>query len=232
MVMGVTPAELAKLYPRLYHMAQRDSWVSIQRHGLLCTDALLGLFEVPAKKRQPILAQQRTESVVLEHPLYGRAVIRDQKPLNRSKLEGCLNGCSFLQWLQLLNSRVFFWLTRDRLRTLMCAREYCAEPHVVLELDTLRLATDFRKSITLASMNTGNTRPYAHPRGLSTFSRMADYPFEGRLHRGLHYTVVELAVEVGVLNIMDYVTEAAEMRCSTCDKTKTQTIRTINKLCP
>ena len=232
MVAGVTPGRLAEHYPRLYHMADQESWEGIQRHGLLSTDILLDLFEVPAQQRESILARQRTVEVSIEHGVHGRAVIRDQKPLNRAKLEACLNGCSFEEWLQLLNSRVFFWLDRDRLRTLMCAREYCARPHVVLMLDTLRLATDLHQRITLAPMNTGNTRPYAHPRGLSTFSRMADYPFELRLRRGLYYAVVELAVEGGVRNIMDYVIEAAEMQCVTCDKTKTQGIRTVSELYP
>ncbi|MGA2357842.1 MAG: hypothetical protein ABSF66_02500 [Terriglobales bacterium] len=99
-------------------------------------------------------------------------------------------------------------------------------------MDTLRLANDLQESITLAPMNTGNTRPYAHPRGLGTFSRMADYPFTQRLHRGLYYTVVELAVEGGVSNVMEYVTQVAEMRCSSCDKTSQQSIRTIRKLYP
>jgi hypothetical protein len=232
MVMGVSPAELATYYPRLYHMAEHGSWESIQRHGVLGTGALLDLFEVPAEGRDPILSRQRTESVLIEHPIHGRAVIRGQKPLNRSKLDGCLKGCSFEQWLQMLNSRVFFWLTRERLQTLMCAREYCAKTHVVLVLDTLRLATDYRNSVTLAPMNTGNTRPYAHPRGLSTFSRMADYPFKERLERGLYYTVVELAVELGVRDVMDYMIEAAEMRCTTCDKASVQGIRTVKRLYP
>jgi hypothetical protein len=230
--MGVSAAQFAKHYPRLYHMAELGSWESIQRHGLLGTEALLDLFEVATGKRDAILTQQRTESVVIEHPVHGRAVIRDQKPLNRSKLERCLDGCSFQQWLQMLNSRVFFWVSRERLQTLMCAREYCGRTHLVLASDTLRLATDLHPQITLAPMNTGNTRPYAHPRGLSTFSPMAEYPFQDRLRRGLYYTVVELAVEVGVRNIMDYVTEAAEMRCSTCHKSKVQTVETVRKLYP
>jgi hypothetical protein len=230
--MGVTPTELAKFYPRLYHMAEGGSWASIRRHGLLSTDALLDLFEVTAETRSPILTQQRTRDVPITHSEHGRAVVRDQKPLNRAKLEGSLDGCTFDQWLQLLNSRVFFWLTTERLQTLMCAREYCAETHVVLILDTLRLATDFQKCITLAPMNTGNTRPFAHRRGLSTFSRMSEYPFEERLRRPLYYTVVELAVERGVRNIMDHVIEAAEMRCSTCDKSKLQTIQVVKHLHP
>lgn len=230
--MGVTPQELAEEYPRLYHMADGSSWEGIQRHGLLSTESLLDLFEVPAESRPSILDAQRTQSVTIKHPTHGQAIIRDQKPLNRAKLESCLKGCSFQQWLKMLNSRVFFWLCKERLQTLMCAREYCSQTHVVLILDTLRLATDFQQRITLAPMNTGNTRPFAHERSLSTFSRMPDYPFEERLRRGPYYRVVELAVEGGVPNIMDYIVEAAEMKCSTCDKTKLQSIRVVNALYP
>ena len=231
--MGVTPVELAKYYPRLYHMAELGSWDSIRRHGLLGTEALLNLFEASDFKREGTLTRQRTESVVVEHRIHGNAVIRDQKPLNRSKLERCLNGCSFQQWLQMLNSRVFFWLTRERLQTLMCAREYCSRSHVVLVLDTLRLATELAQNITLAPMNTGNTQPFAHPRSLATFSPMASYPFEERKHRGLYYMVVELAVEGSVPNIMKYVIEAAEMQCSNCDKKKgVQRLRTARRLYP
>jgi hypothetical protein len=231
MVMGVTPQELSKHYPCIYHMAHRDSWTGIQRHGLLCTEALLELFEVSAEERASILNQQRRKCFSIKHATHGTAVVRDQKPLIRSRLEPKLKDCSFQQWLTMLNSRVFFWLSTARLQTLMCAAEYCADQHVVLVLNTLRLATDFQQSITLAPMNTGNTRPIAHARGLSTFSRMVDYPFEERRQKRLEL-IMELAVEGGVRNIMDYVTEAAEMRCSTCDKKKGQAIRTVRRLYP
>lgn len=230
--MGVAPAELARYYPRLYHMAECENWENIQRHGLLSTESLLDLFEIPATDRAAILTRQRTRRVPIHHPLHGRATIRDQKPLSCSKLEGCLTDCSLQQWLQMLNSRVFFWLCEDRLRTLMCAREYCAKTHVVLVVDTLRLASDFDQSITLAPMNTGNTRPFAHPRGLSTFSRMADYPFLKRLPRGPYYAVVELAVEGGVPNIMDYLIEVVHMRCSSCDRTGAQRVQTVSRVYP
>ena len=228
--MGVTPEELAMYYPRLYHMAERESWEGIRLHGLLSTEALLDFYEIRPEERPLILTQQRTESVEIRHRAHGKAIIRDQKPLNQSKLERSLDGCSFQQWLQMLNSRVFFWLSRERLQTLMCAREYCAETHTVLVLDTLRLTIDLIDKVTLAPMNTGNTRPFAHPRGLTTFSRMADYPFESRLRLGLYYAVVELAVDGGVRNVMDYVIEAAEMRCSSCDKSKDQSIVTTRML--
>jgi hypothetical protein len=91
----------------------------------------------------------------------------------------------------------------------------------------LRLATHLQNKITLAPINTGNTRPYPAKRSLSTFSRMVEYPFEKR--RG---NVVELAVEDGVEQIMNYVEEVAEMRCSTCDKKNTQTIQMVRTLYP
>ena len=229
--MGVTASELARHYPCLYHMADIGSWAGIREHGLLSTVSLLDLYETADDVRDAILANQRTGPMSIEHALHGKAIIRDQKPLSRSKLERALKGCSFREWLEMLNSRVFFWLNRERLQTLMCAREYCRDTHVVLILDTLRLATDFKESITLAPMNTGNTRPFAHERGLQTFSRMESYPFKDRLRRGPYYTVVELAVEVGVPNIMDYVVEAAEMKCSTCTKGN-QSIQTVRTLYP
>lgn len=232
MVNGVTPEQLAKHYPRLYHMADGESWEGIQQHGLLCTRALVELFEVSPEERTLLLDHQRTKSFTIRHPAHGKAVIRDQKPLNRSKLESSLQDCTFQQWLDLLNSRVFFWLTKERLRTLMCAREYCVQTHIVLELDTLSIAKDLPEHITLAPMNTGNTRPFAHPRGLATFSRMPEYPFLSRLPRGPYYTVVELAVEVGLPKVTKYLIQVAKMKCSSCDRTSEQSLELIEKLHP
>jgi hypothetical protein len=96
----------------------------------------------------------------------------------------------------------------------------------------LRVSTDLQQGITLAPMNTGNTRPYAHERSLSTFSRMTDYPFGKRLGRGPYYTVVELAVEIGVPDVMQYVVRAAEMKCSSCAATGGQSIRATKELYP
>jgi len=61
---------------------------------------------------------------------------------------------------------------------------------------------------------------------------MNSYPFEDRLRRGPYYTVVELAVGRGVPNVIDYVIEASEMQCTTCDKHEPQAIRTMKTLYP
>ena len=202
--MGVTPEGLAELYPRLYHMAEADSWESIVKHGLLSTSALLDLFGINGEERQNIELRRRGKSHEMTHPLNGRVVIRDQKPIIESKLKACLKGCTLEQWYRLLNGRVFFWLTKKRLNTLLSAKEYRERPHTVLTLDTLSLARKYIRSITLSPLNSGNTLPIAHPRGISTFSRMKDYPFEERLRRGTYYTVVELAVEGGIPDVVNY----------------------------
>jgi hypothetical protein len=206
--MGVTADGLAELYPRLYHMAEPDSWESILRHGLLSTSALLTLFSVQGESRRKIELCRRENSQEIAHPTHGRAVIRDQKPIIESKLKLALRDCTPEDWYRTLNSRVFFWLTMERLITLLSARQYRGKPHAVLTLETRPLVNDFEHAVTLSPMNSGNTLPFAHPRGLTTFMRMRDYPFEERLKRGRYYTVVELAVDGGVPNIGDYTTRA------------------------
>ncbi|SRR6266567_3691517 len=222
--MGVKPQELASLYPRLYHMAEPDSWDSISKHGLLSTSTLLTLFEINDATRHEIEGRRRAESREIRHPTLGRAVIRDQKPIIESKLRESLQDCTIEEWYRLLNSRVFFWLTIERLATLLSAREYRNKSHTILTLETLPLVMDYEASITLSPMNSGNTLPIAHPRGLKTFSRIKDYPFEERLGRGPYYTVVELAVEGGVKNVVQYTTRVEVM---TSDGKGIQAIKTL-----
>jgi hypothetical protein len=212
--MGVTPEGLADVYPRLYHMAEGGTWGSILKHGLLSTSSLLTLFEVDDGTRNEIEARRRPESVPITHARHGRAVVRDQKPLIQSKLLRSLRGCTPEEWYRLLNSRVFFWLTEDRLKTLLCAREYAGKEHTVLTVDTLALVNAYQERVTLAPMNTGNTQPFAHPRGPDTLMRMQDYPFEEREKCGCDGRVVELAVEGGVPDVAKYTLKVATMKCT------------------
>ena len=36
-------ADLVRLYPKLFHMAEEDSWSSIQRHGLLTAEGMVSV---------------------------------------------------------------------------------------------------------------------------------------------------------------------------------------------
>jgi hypothetical protein len=213
--MGVSPEQLAGVYPKLYHMAEAGSWESIQRYGLRSTSALLSLFSKSVgTRRAEIESRRRPEKVRLSDPEIGDATIRDQKPLIESKLVGPLRGCTIEEWHRILNGRVFFWLTIERLQKLMCAQAYRAEDHSVLTVNTLSLATAYRNKITLTSMNTGNTQPIAHPRGPETFMRMEDYPFDERAKYGRQYQVVELAVEDSVPDICKFVISVETRKCN------------------
>jgi Family of unknown function (DUF7002) len=76
--MGVTPEELAKVYPWLYHMADAQSWESIRRDGLLSTSALLDLFEVKGQQRAQIEKRHRSEAVEITCRAQARSCSRSE----------------------------------------------------------------------------------------------------------------------------------------------------------
>ena len=206
--MGVTVDELAKLYPRLYHMAHRDSWASIQKHGLLSTSALLDLFEKNGEEREKLETRHRPDSVTITHPAIGAAVIRDQKPMSDEGLRRSLSlsGLQPIDWYRILNSKVFFWLTEERLTRLLGASAYREDEHCVLTVDTRSILTDHDKDVRLSPINSGCTKPFPWPRGSDTFLTMSDYPFGDWFRkRAGNDPVVEVAVEQGVREITKYV---------------------------
>lgn len=206
--------ELTRLYPKLFHMADPEAWPGIARHGLLSTQALLDLYEVPEPQRRRLLGQHRPRSVPLSHPLHGAAVVRDQKPLHPGKLAACLtDGTTVEQWLQALNSNVFFWLQSERLERLLAARAYRNHDHLVVTVDTDRLlAAVPRDAVTLSRINSGATVFRAVPRGAATFQPIEQFPHPPR-RRALASAsdVAELCVAWGVPDI-EAVADLAEIR--------------------
>jgi hypothetical protein len=175
----VTEPELTELLedcPTLYHMAERHSWPSIREHGLLSTTALLDHYGISGAQREVIEARRRPKSVELERTGLGRAVVRDQLPMDDKGLARCLkDGLSPEAWYRVLNIKVFFWFTRERLFRLLNAGTYRSEEHDVLELDARSLVAAYREKIWFCPMNSGCTKPFPHPRGMTTFQRIADY---------------------------------------------------------
>lgn len=212
----MTSAELDELLencPVLFHMAEAGSWPSIRRNGLLSTSALLDLFAVSGERRAAIEEGRRAAGVVLEHPVHGRAVIRDNKPMDDEGLRRCLrDGLQPADWYRILNARVFFWLSRKRFTKLLGARTYAARAHDVLEVDARALVDAHRAGITLSPINSGATRPFAAPRGRDTFLPVDDYPYAAwRAKRAKGERVVELAVSPGVPDIERLVLRVTRM---------------------
>ena len=207
-------AELLRDCPVLYHMAERGSWGSIQNYGLLSTSALLDLFKVTGIRRETIEAKRRPENVVIEHPAVGRAVVRDQKPIDNSGLSRCLqDGLVPEDWYRILNERVFMWLSPDRLRRLLTARPYRAIEHDVLELDARSLIANYRELITFSPINSGATKPFPCNRGRDTFLPIKEYPYsEWRKKRRVGERVVELAVAGGIADVRRFVLRVVTMR--------------------
>lgn len=203
--MAITVEELLERYPVLYHMASHGAWPMIQKHGLLSTERLVTLFEVPEPRRSLLLRTQRRASEPLHHPKHGDAVLRDQKPLSAKNLGRCLTDCDAPTWYGILNERVFFWLDPKRLLTLMSATEYAGKVHTILEIETAGIVKAHAERIELAHMNTGNTLPFPHPRGRTTFRRLQDYDYERRRRLANYSAVVELTVLGGVEDIKKHI---------------------------
>ena len=183
------------------------SWPTIQKHGLMSTSAILDFLDLQGAARDKNESTRRSETVLLCSKGNTAFSIRDQKPMADSSLRRCLEDeLSPSDWYRILNGRTFFWLTTKRLNKLLCAGTYAKFRHDVLVIDTRSLIAVHHNSITLCAMNSGNTRPYAHPRGLRTFLPIAQFPYADRKERRLE-VVVELAVNYSVPDIQDHVVQ-------------------------
>ena len=194
--------ELIERFPRLFHVTEAGAWEWIRRHGLLSTSALLDLYGVPEPMRPGIEASRRPEEVVLDDPLLGRVVIRDNRPLRLDILRRCLDG-SPADWFRLLNGRVFFWANERRLHNHLRARGHRGRPREVLVADTRRLLARERESVSLCAFNSGSALyPNAPRRGPGTFLAVGDYPFDQwRAKRGLSDAVAEVCVDWALMDV-------------------------------
>lgn len=190
--------QLLTAYPRLYHMAERGAWEGIRQNGLLSTSALLDLYGVRGKARFALESARRDVIVPLQAPGLPVARLRDQCAMDDAGLKRCLqDGMTPQQWYECLNAKVFFWLTKERLDKLTNAQHYRDGEREVLELDSRRVVAAYRDAVWLCPMNSGATKPFAHPRGPTSFSRIDDYPYRK--------PVVELCVDGGIADVERFV---------------------------
>ena len=168
--------DLIERYPRLYHMAERDAWPSIKANGLLSTSAVLDRFAVNGVRRKELEDSHRGEKIFVG-PDSSRIVLRDQKPMTPSRLRYALiDGTTPEQWYTFLNGRVFMWAREERLFGLLGARSYRTHEHDVLTIDAEPLLTKYEQTVWLCRMNSGNTWPVPHERGLDDFKRIGVNP--------------------------------------------------------
>lgn len=202
--------DLIAHFPRLWHMAEDGSFESIRKYGLLSTSSLLDLYGIEGEERVSLESKRRNESVVISRDGLPNATVRDQKPMTEKALKKCLaKNLTPRQWFEILNGRAFFWLSQDRLRSLLGARAYRRRPQTVLTVDTASLLNAHRDRIELSPLNSGATIYNPQPRGRDTFLPIADYPFdERRKTRSIDKSIVELVVRDGVPDIADHLIAA------------------------
>jgi hypothetical protein len=202
------------LPPTLYHLTQTTNWPSIEKHGLLSTQALLDLVGLSGREREHMAYRHRAERVVLPNGV----IISDQRPMPPTALKRCLHGVTPEEWYALLNSKVFFWLDSERLSRLRCV--YRAIPQIVMSIDTQRLLASYAEQIALTPINTGNARRQPAQRGLSTFVPYKTWLASGwtseteALHtrpRLRSHPPAELTVAYAVPDVMDFVTDVQRL---------------------
>jgi hypothetical protein len=200
-------AELNRHYPLLFHMTEARTWPTIERLGLRSVSSLLDLFEIDGELRRRLESERRPHSTTLSHPVHGEVVIRDQKPLNVNKLAACLTDMTATEWLRLLNRKVFFWVSEQRVDDLLGAQAYRDRAHVVLLVDTASMVAAHQDKITLAPINSGATLYDPPPRGSETLVPIDEYPYEHwrRLRRTPRKAIAELAVDYAVPEILKHV---------------------------
>lgn len=207
----LTPEYIVSRWPQLFHMAEAGSWASIQRHGLLSTSALLDLFEVKGDLRDRLESARRPNSVPIHHPEHGTAWIRDNKPINETVLRRTLVGMTEREFYRMLNGRVFLWLSQQRLARLRSAPPYRTRAHDILVVSTERLMSVYADRVELSPLNSGAVHPAAnYPRGLGTFSGIADYAWAQRRAVSPAEPIVELTVPYAIPDIVDHVVDVIE----------------------
>jgi hypothetical protein len=168
--------QLCKKIPFLYHLTSRENVHSIVSEGVIWSASAL-LQAADDHRVQRYLRERRPDHLTIK--VRGRNVhIRDQRPISEKLLENCLLGGLVVgDYYELLNSRVFFWPTLERLRRHY--KRYEAEGPTILRLRTQDLLD--LNHVQLSRLNSGATRANSYlggiapPRGRDTFQTPTDY---------------------------------------------------------
>lgn len=204
--------KLLQRYPFVYHMAEVGTWPSIQQRGLLSTSASLDALGIAGVERTALESAYRPEMSHLRPGAADDIVLRDQRPMPPNRLAQALPaGLTTEQWYRLINSKVFFWVSPERLGRLL--RSYGASQHDVLKVDTASLLDAHSARTWLCHMNSGNTLPIPHYRDETIFKRIPDYPVN-RVGNPVK-EVVELVVDYSVPDIANHVVDVTRVQGDT-----------------
>ena len=182
-------------------MSEKGSWPNIQELGLLGTSALLDLCGYTGTARLRIESQLRKNKELIKHPKHGYFCIRDQIPMLDWPEKGIYldelleDDVTRQEWLEFLNGKVFFWVSRYELHKMLCAWQYRGNPQWIIEVDARALLKQYVDKAYLSDQNSGSLYS-GRRRGPSTFVPFIDCPVKSK--------IIELAVDYGIPNIVDF----------------------------
>jgi hypothetical protein len=157
----------------VYHLAEAANWPTIERCGLKCAAELLAESGLGATQRRRYGREQRPSHTTLPNGVQ----IRDQRPMPRAALAGCVKGMSPEDWYALINTHVFFWLDPERLDR---QRQACEpRPQMVLTFDAAELMATHRDRVFLTPINTGSARRRPAVRGAASFVPLQTWATSG-----------------------------------------------------
>ena len=126
--------------------------------------------------------------------------------MRENALIQCLHGMPPQQWYEMLNGRVFFWVSPERVQTLLNARAYRNREHTVITIETAALVARYADRTFLSPINSGSTIYNPQERGVATLRPFHRYPFDERLKlRGLKNAIAEAAVVYAVPDLREFV---------------------------
>jgi hypothetical protein len=168
--------QLSEKRPFLYHLTNRENVPSIVRERFIWSASAL-LQAADDRAAQRYIREKRPNHIMIR--VRGQNVhIRDQRPISEKLLANCLLGGLVLgDYYDLLNGRVFFWPTLQRLRRHY--ERYEAEGPTILRFRTQELLD--LNHVELSRLNSGATRANSYlggiapPRGRETFQTPDDY---------------------------------------------------------
>jgi hypothetical protein len=180
----------ARYFPRLYHLTFASNLPSIREHGLLSPQALAHRYSFSPEESTAVLEQRRR----CIQQLHG-ITIRDQHTAQESKMKSCLVGITIPEWITLLNSKIFFFVSKQKADVL--AKSYAAYDNLLLEIDTASLLATHAEYASLCRINSGSFLYNPRPRGRTSF-----IPLQAYCYRNKRDTPAELSIDVHIPEIL------------------------------
>ena len=114
--------------------------------------------------------------------------------MNEKKMKTCLVGVSIPEWISLINSRIFFFASKEKADVLL--GRYASYENLLLEVDTSALLSEYAQHVSICRINAGAFVRKPVPRGRDTFIPLSNYIYKKKRN------VAEVTLDTPIPNIL------------------------------